>query len=391
MRSVSRFITLLCIGTLTLVSCSKKNDPTKPEETALELSESEILFSQNSESKMVNITTNGVWYVTNNSEWITISPMQGKGNGAITISVSQNSTGQVREAYFSIAIDFETKNVVISQSHDDSEPRGSGNNNQTNGVIKAAFSISDSTQVYFSMGNLQYNASTSTWRFAEHQYDIIGSANKNISSSYNGWIDLFGWGTSGYNEKYPYMTNTDSTEYGKGNNLSADHSDYDWGVYNAISNGGNTAGMWRTLTCDEWDYIIGNRPNAAYLFGAACVNGVNGLILLPDNWQQPLGLEFKSGGAEYWTPDYYKTVNDYSLSEWSKMELNGAVFLPAAGCRYGLVVDMVDDRGFYWADMYCKYLARQLSIDCLAHPLNFTPDLRSRSYGCSVRLVQDVK
>ena len=71
-------------------------------------------------------------------------------------------------------------------------------------AIEFAFSVSDEQQIYFSRGNLQYQASTSTWRFAEHQYDIIGEDNVNRSSTYSGWIDLFAWGTSGYGEKEPY-------------------------------------------------------------------------------------------------------------------------------------------------------------------------------------------
>lgn len=46
-------------------------------------------------------------------------------------------------------------------------------------------------KVYFSKGNLQYKASTNTWRFAENQYDMLGTNNAKISSSYSGWIDLF--------------------------------------------------------------------------------------------------------------------------------------------------------------------------------------------------------
>ena len=61
------------------------------------------------------------------------------------------------------------------------------------GAINGLFTINSSgDQVYFSQGNLQYQASTDTWRFAENQYDIIGNANSNISPTYDGWIDLFG-------------------------------------------------------------------------------------------------------------------------------------------------------------------------------------------------------
>jgi hypothetical protein len=120
------------------------------------------------------------------------------------------------------------------------------------GAINGIFSVSENTQVYFSQGNLQYQASTNTWRFAENQYNYIGNPNTNVSSTYNGWIDLFGWGTSGYHNSsdpyntnyYPYSTSTsvvNSTynRYGYGPstimtdpNLTNTSANYDWGVYN---------------------------------------------------------------------------------------------------------------------------------------------------------------
>ena len=68
------------------------------------------------------------------------------------------------------------------------------------GGLPGRFTISENgDKACFSKGNLQYKASTNEWKFAEHQYDFIGEGNNNISSTYNGWIDLFGWGTSGNN------------------------------------------------------------------------------------------------------------------------------------------------------------------------------------------------
>ena len=46
-----------------------------------------------------------------------------------------------------------------------------------NGASYAYFSVSPSKVVFFSRGNLQYQASTNTWRFAPHQYDFIGADN----------------------------------------------------------------------------------------------------------------------------------------------------------------------------------------------------------------------
>jgi hypothetical protein len=255
------------------------------------------------------------------------------------------------------------------------------------GAILAEFSVSDSTKVYFSQGNLQYQASSKTWRFAEHQFDIVGFDNKNISEKYNDWIDLFGWGTSGYNGKNPYMTSTDYSDYGDGYNDIAG-TNYDWGVYNAISNDGNQAGQWRTLTNDEWAYLINTRTEASSKKGVATVNDVTGLILLPDNWTQPEGLTFTSGVADNYGSEYYATVNSYTASEWAKMEANGAVFLPAAGYRYVTDVVYVGSNGIYWSssadgDDYALYLYFGSSY---VYTLSY-----GRGNGLSVRLVQDVK
>ena len=99
------------------------------------------------------------------------------------------------------------------------------------GTLSGLFSVSVSKQVHFSQGNLQYQASSNTWRFAEHQHDCIGDANENMSPNYSGWIDLFVWGTG---EREPTL-------------MLANYGTFkDWGV-NAISNGGNQANNgWRT-------------------------------------------------------------------------------------------------------------------------------------------------
>ena len=63
------------------------------------------------------------------------------------------------------------------------------------------FSVSNSTKVMFSKGNLQYQASPATWRFAENQWDYVGNNDNNnsMSATSGNWIDLFGWGTWGSN------------------------------------------------------------------------------------------------------------------------------------------------------------------------------------------------
>ena len=206
------------------------------------------------------------------------------------------------------------------------------------GCLPGLFSVSETQQVYFSRGNLQYQASTNTWRFAEHQYDYVGtqtadgngyyggnvsgSDNRSISSTYSGWIDLFGWGTG----SNPTLSSQIYWDYG---------TFVDWGS-NPISNGGNTANRWRTLTQAEWEYLLNERPNASSKFAIGNINGVGGLILLPDSWTQPSECSFTSGYATYdGYIDIDWTYNSYTLAQWAQMETAGAVFLPAAGDRYG--------------------------------------------------------
>ena len=54
------------------------------------------------------------------------------------------------------------------------------------GCLPGLFSVSETQQVYFSRGNLQYQASTNTWRFAEHQYDYVGTQTADGNGYYGG-------------------------------------------------------------------------------------------------------------------------------------------------------------------------------------------------------------
>ncbi|MBQ0016895.1 MAG: hypothetical protein KBT04_07930, partial [Bacteroidales bacterium] len=221
-----------------------------------------------------------------------------------------------------------------------------------NGALSGLFSVSSTKKVHFAAGNLQYTTTGThackdgttkpgTWCFAANQYDYIGCGNENISSSYTGYIDLFGWGTSGYSGCNPYLKSTTSSDYGPSGYIAG--TNYDWGVYNAISNGGNVTGKWRTLTFDEWRYLLNIRANAVSKRGHATVNGVHGVVLLPDSWEMPTGCTFTSGNGSGWT------TNNYTTTQWAAMEGAGALFLPAAGYRRSTTVCDVGSIGDYWS------------------------------------------
>ena len=109
-------------------------------------------------------------------------------------------------------------------------------------LIAGAFSVSETKHVFFSQGNLQYNSSTNTWRFAEHQWDAIGRSCESVNTS-GGYIDMYGWGTGNNplcNDENSYNSYTDFV---------------DWGT-NVVSNGGDTQNTWYTLDQEEWQHIF---------------------------------------------------------------------------------------------------------------------------------------
>lgn len=308
----------------------------------------------------------------------------------------------MKKLFIVLSVALMCMNVACFKEEDGPENNGNNNPVATNigitedGAVDAIFSIGENTQVRFSRGNLQYNASTSTWRFAENQYDFIGANNENISASYDGWIDLLGWGTSGWESEaqsyLPYATSYSCSDYYPGgdyhNNLVGDYANADWGVFNAIVNGGNAAGMWRTMTSDEWYYLLSERNNAFDLRGFATIGDVAGLVILPDNWVSSDSCSFISG-----TEDAY-TTNVYTNEEWLSMQRNGAVFLPAAGLRDGVVVYRSNKVGRYWSSINWddETYSYSLCFDEDDDGLCVRPmDHCDRNFGLSVRLVQVVR
>lgn len=242
------------------------------------------------------------------------------------------------------------------------------------GVGKGYFSVSATQKVCFSTGNLQWTSTgnhavqgggtvAGTFRFAEHQYDVIGigagsgnAANVAFQPSTANyasgeWIDIFAYGTSGYDA-------TDwPTYYWPGTKSKPTATDlltndnYDWGYYNAISNGGNEPGQWRILTKDEASYLFGRTIGRESLLKKSCtVNSVLGSILLPDDWN------WNSVSSSSIT----STQTTFTADEWSVMEAQGAVFLPHydtyakqdKGAWVSLVATTKDTYSYYWVKQY---------------------------------------
>ena len=243
--------------------------------------------------------------------------------------------------------------------------------------------------VQFSPGNLQYQASTQTWRFAQHPWDVVGNDTKGnvyetiggvpnvkcnnalIGDNYEGWIDLFGWGT-----------------WGEGRNPSLhtdDNADY---IYSSDFNGvidQDNHDDWRLLASEEWRQLQIAHHNNSSLMGKGKITDSDGamlgLIILP----QKTEIEgFKPFDSQL------STINNLTMDEWeSDYKPKGAVFLPYPSGRNGASVwNYVNKRAYYWSktpyDGSNAYYADASASDGIsANGTNFP-----KKYGFSIRLVR---
>lgn len=271
------------------------------------------------------------------------------------------------------------------------------------GAIQGVFSVSDNQQVWFSKGNLQYVGSSQTWRFATNQWTIVGTSQG--SSSQSTTRDLFGWGTSGWNCGNTYYrpwdvassdheaNSTTASLYGPPGiyNLTGTYAHSDWGVHNSIS---NTTGQWRTLTREEWNYVLNTRNTSSGIrYALARVNNVRGVILLPDDWSEStyhLNNTNPTGSSNSFNN------NVISSSQWTILQDAGAIFLPLTLERSGTEVLGGTDiaNGFYWtsttqSDQRWAYVMGFSEMSGNVYALPSTGGIK-RDTGCSVRLVSPV-
>jgi len=209
------------------------------------------------------------------------------------------------------------------------------------------FSVSETKQVIFSPGNLQYNTITQEFQFANRQTEYIGADQTTI-------IDLFSFGT--------WLDGTDKANIVKTlenceNYSPALNADKNFAKNQTTINGTK----WFTLSCDEWMYLINKSK-------MKLVDNSFGLIILPDE-------------CSY-------TVNDIAKTDWSDLEAAGAVFLPASGHR--------NSTGVNSAGLVGLYSTSTASDDSKSYGVSFffgtiSKTEGQRYFGLAVRLVRSLQ
>jgi len=276
------------------------------------------------------------------------------------------------------------------------------------GTTKTLFNTSPSTQVRFSASNLRARRHmegswTIEWMIGNPQYSVIGSGNTGIGQD-EIWFDLFGYGTSGFNAgQTAYRVYSSSTTPGDYLNASIAGNNSDWGQY--IHNHNTykikygsvdvSSENWRTLTSDEWSYLINSRPNKS---GLATVSGKPGLVLIPD--YVPVEINGSGNGYVFIVPEGLSfshtfsnfTTDNYSAEDWDKMEAAGAVFIPTTGYRDGVTYNGNFD-GYYWSSSAPTTDRGNPVPAMVISNSNHSASIvnTSRARGCAVRLVVDVE
>ena len=246
--------------------------------------------------------------------------------------------------------------------------------------VMADFSVSESKKVNFAHGNLRCKGDRyeAEWSMAKQQYEVLGQDNIDVdgSRSYPAWlVDLFCWSTleNYYGvSSYYYYDDDEARSFFNGEFA-------DWGECPTLIR--DLGEGWQTLSKDEWNYLLNERPNATQLRTIATVAGVKGLVLIPDEWNAPDGIMLSE---------------EMTAEQWAVIEQTGLVFLPAAGQMTSTYVDYVTtttvtEAATYWTSTpsgdKSDMNAFVLSIDDAGATVE--TDLMRRVMT-AVRLVKDV-
>lgn len=264
-------------------------------------------------------------------------------------------------------------------------------------------------KVKFALGNLQYKPSTGEWRIAQHQYDYVGGG-FNGQKCYPGsdlWDGEYGTvyenGVKCWNIRIG--TATDAGHAGWIDALTFEE------VPNTITINGET---FRKPTADEYEYLCGinkntnHRDNAEQLRARARIildeetphgnTFVNGMLLLPDDWDPKVLLAGKTIIPDLNGKDgcWFFYDNIITEGEWRLLEAQGAIFLPAAGNPNGKDGSKYNRSGFYWTSTPAAKADHCITLEFGGYPYqnqNCTPvfEVRPKNYRRTFRLCQDVE
>ena len=334
----------------------------------------------------INFTTDGTMAYTGSvtmggtgvSNTLSVSPdgiFSGSGDGGIAIDKGDGTTG---ERFVTLIPTGTTDVLNVAFTGDATGGMTFANGIQANkfygmkdavkvtvtepSYLPGEFSVSGTTKVKFSKGNLYWDGTESKFKFEANQWSTTPASDDTWNPSH---VSHFFWSKTAsvaYAASYSGSGSTTSDVFFT--NATQTTANPDFHV-----NGETGTNQWRTLSNAEWSYLLNTRNNASSLRAWVTLSNVSvsGLVLLPDG----------------------STATASGITTSSALADAGAVFLPAAGYRnYRMSVYEVGSHGRYWSsttpdEYYAQEACGMVFVSGDVVTLSFT-----RDQGYAVRLVR---
>ena len=174
-------------------------------------------------------------------------------------------------------------------------------------------------------------------------------------------IGLFGWATSGYAGKNPWMASTTGSDYGPSivsGSWTLDRDKWDWSQFNTVyaSDGETVLKGLRTLTIEEWNYLLNGRGDT---YRSAIVRYTEdgspalkyGMIICPDGANPSNELTYSQGtlsAALFAGSGNHTAINvtKDDLEQWMSV---GYVYLPLRRHISDFSIGVPEGASLYWS------------------------------------------
>lgn len=114
---MKKILTLLAIALAALTSCKPEEEEISPSEVYLNVYYDDIVFPSDGGEDSFEIESNGEWVITNDADWLTVEPSEGKGNGLITLTASASDVYDDRNTVITVRAGDKTETFTVTQKY----------------------------------------------------------------------------------------------------------------------------------------------------------------------------------------------------------------------------------------------------------------------------------
>ena len=114
---MKKILTLLAIALAALTSCKPDEETISPSEVYLNVYYDDIVFPSDGGEDSFEIESNGDWVITNDADWLTIEPSEGKGSCSITLTASASDLYDDRNTVITVKAGDKTETFTVTQKY----------------------------------------------------------------------------------------------------------------------------------------------------------------------------------------------------------------------------------------------------------------------------------